>query len=213
MEKPAEEDTATERISRRTGTVSNVLRKIPRAYKFVPRLLQFAVVEGLVTALQVTAGVTGVVGMFGMGIAGAMEIAEGVKKRDGAKVVAGAGEMSRGFTVGALTASEFLSLGPHQATARGVADGLAAVHGALTLAGGVMKIRQGHKVEGYLEIGVAGATLAAAGGLAPGPMLGLAVAMNTAGFAYRNQEKIKKAGQAVAHRTSDLWRKFKDVFR
>lgn len=210
----------TRKVSKGASRVLQALTKIPRAYRYVPQLLRFAVVEGLMTTLQLTAGVTGVAGMFGMGLAGGLEIGAGVRERDPVKIVGGAGEMSRGLTLGAVTASEFMDLGPHQPAAATAARGLAGVHAALTGTSGILKIRRGAldgnprlRVEGVLELGVAGATLAAAGGLAPGPMLGLAVALNGARYVYTHQDGIRAAGRAVADRTHQLWHRFQEIFR
>lgn len=210
----------TRRWSKGAARVLKALRKVPKFYTYVPGLLKFAVVEGLVTALQLTAGVTGFAGMFGMGLAGALEIAQGVREKDSVKVVGGAGEMTRGFTLGAVSAAEFAHLGPHQATAAAAAQGLTAVHSALTLTSAILKIRRGMaqgdqrlKVEGGMEIGVAAAMGVAAAGVAPGPMLGVAVALNGARFVFVHQDRLKEKGQAVIRRVDQLWDRFTDIFR
>lgn len=217
---PAPPEERTKKWSKGAARVLKALRKVPKFYQYVPGLLKFAVVEGLVTALQLTAGLTGFAGMFGMGLAGAIEIHQGVKEKDSVKVLSGAGEVTRGFTLGAVTAAEFASLGPHQATAAATARGLTALHGALTLTSAVLKIRRGMtggdprlKVEGGLEIGVAAAMGAAAAGLAPGPMLGVAVALNGARFVYVHQDGLKEKAHAVGRRVDQLWDRFVDVFR
>jgi hypothetical protein len=196
------------------------LSKVPQSYRYVPKLLRFAVVETAVTALQLTAGVTGVAAVFGMGLAGGLELKDGLRDRDAVKVIDGAAEMTKGLALGAVTATEYLDIGPHQGNLQTAAKGLAVVHGALSLASGAIKLQRGHKfhkpqlyVEGILEMAAAGATVAAAGGIAPGPMLGLAVALNLADAVYSNQDKIRSAAKAVSGRARQIWNNFKDVFR
>ena len=206
----------SETLSRIGGNVLHGLAKIPTAYRYVPGLLRFAVVDGLVTTLQVTAGLTGLAGMAGLSVAGFVDVYNGVKK----KVLGGAGEIARGLFVGGLAASKAFELGGHAAAVGTAAHAFGWASGVLNLGSGLCKLHRGlkngdrkDKVVGMLECGMAAASFCLLGGMAFTPVLVAQGAMAAAKTIYTNWDKIVAAGGAVKRRAGQLWNKFTDIFR
>ncbi|MEW6281345.1 MAG: hypothetical protein AB1758_22240 [Candidatus Eremiobacterota bacterium] len=216
------DDDASERWSRRIGAVGDALLKAPRALLTIPSFLKFAIFDALLPLVGFTAVVGGVTGTVAIGVAGALEVADGIKHRDPVVILGGGGEMARGAYVGSLTWDLFqgaratdLVPGPV-----GLVAGL--VHGGLSLSAGAMRIRRGHrdhsredKVVGWLEMGMGACALASLA--LSGPWKLPAVALN-GGFAgarsiYLNREKLDLYRRKVGSKAHEMWDKFKALFR
>lgn len=221
-EEQGEEGSKVATVSRVSASILSGLRKVPTAYRYVPGLLRFALVDGLITAVQVSTGALGIFGMVGMGLAGALEIRDGVRQNDPVKMLAGSGEIARGAFVGSLSAEHFFKLGPYEGVARGLGVAAGLVHGGLNLSSGLMKYRRGavegnriERLEGLLETGMAACTLVAVTTPSPVSMtaLGAHVALSTGRYVLTHQEQLKRIGGAIRHRSAELWNNFKDIFR
>ncbi|MGE0491418.1 MAG: hypothetical protein AB7S38_19570 [Vulcanimicrobiota bacterium] len=210
----------SETLSRIGGNVLHGLAKIPTAYRYVPGLLRFAVVDGLVTTLQVTAGLTGLAGMAGLSVAGFVDVYNGIKKKDPVQALGGAGEIARGLFVGGLAASKAFDLGAHTALVGTGAQAFGWASGVLSLGSGVCKLHRGikngdrkEKLVGMLECGMAAASFCLLGGMAFTPVLIAQGAMAAAKTIYTNWDTIVSVGGAIKRKAGQLWNKFVDIFR
>lgn len=210
----------TETVSRWGGYALNALGKIPKALAYVPGLLKFTVVNGLATALQVTAGLTGLAAMGGLSVAGFVDIYNGAKKGDSVQVLSGSGEVARGLFLGGLAATEHLSLGSLAGPVAQATPLLGIAHGGLNLGSGVLKLRRGYKegnrkemLLGALECGMAGATFALLGGAALTPLLIAQGVMAGTKAIVSNWDSLISLGKKVKEKASNLWTSFKNIFR
>jgi hypothetical protein len=212
----AGDDDFWENLSRKVGHVAHALTKVPEALLFIPEFLKFALFDAVLPLVGLAAQLGGVVGMVGVGVAGGMELADGVRRHDGAKVLAGGGEVARGLFLGSLAARSFGAEGLAQA-----GTPFAYLHGGLNLASGVMKMRQGEqmnrndkKIVGMLEIGMGACTLAALHSTpARVPALALQGVLAAGKFGVTRQHQLKEWGHKVCERARETWEAFLGIFR
>lgn len=214
--KPDEEqDGPAETWSRRIGQVGEKLTQIPKALLFIPEFLKFAVFDTLIPLLGFTATMGGLVGSVALGAAGAMETIDGVKRKDGAVVLSGLGEMARGGYIGGLSWNSYQA---GSFTPGGVGTAFGMLHGALNLSSGVVKMRRPDRedrIEGALEAGMGAAVFATF--CLPGPYRIGALVVNgacaSARSIYMNREKIQDWRVNHRQKLHETWEKFKDIFR
>lgn len=212
----AGDDDFWENLSRKIGSIANGLTKIPEALLFVPQFLQFALFDAVLPLLGLAAQMGGVVGMVGVGVAGGMELADGVRRDDPAKMLAGGGEIARGLFLGSLAAKSF---GAERLASYGAP--FAYLHGGLNLASGALKLRQGEqlnrkdkKIVGMLEMGMGACTLAALHSTpARVPALALQGVLAAGKFGVTRRHQLKEWAHKVSERAQETWKAFKDIFR
>lgn len=219
-EEPKERWPLWESASRIGGNVLGALGKVPKALTYVPGLLKFTVVNGLSTALQVTAGLTGMAAMAGFSVAGFVDVYNGLKNGDNVQVLSGSGEIGRGLFLGGMAATNHLSLGPWAGKVATATPILGAIHGGFNFGSGLLKLRRGYKqgdrkemLMGALECGMAGATFALLGGAALTPVLIAQGVMAGTKTIVSNWDNLVSLGKTVKRKAGDLWSSFKNIFR
>ncbi len=206
-------------VSRTGGYFFHGLSKLPTAYRYVPNLLQFAFVEGLITTVQVTAGLTGLAGMAGLSVAGLRDIYTGAQDRDLSRVLSGSGEVSRGLFIGGLAMASW-DLGSLAGPVAYGAHSLGYGHGILSCASGILKLKRGieqnnrvDRIVGLLECGMGAASFAIMAGVGTVPFLAIQGSLAAAKFTYTNWDTLKSVGKAIKSRAKQLGDKFGRIFR
>lgn len=194
------------------------MSKVPKFVGHTVRFLGATLVGGVSAAIQLSAGMLGVVGMAGLGLAGALEMRDGFKEKDPLKMLSGSGEIVRGAYTGVLSVGQLLDVAQHSGVAM-AASALGALQGGIYLTSGTMKVLQGRsedtkqrRIEGALEIGMGVAGVA----MLAGPLTPLAVgaygALSLARFSVVNKDKIKDGFQKAKGVVKDYWQKMSDEF-
>lgn len=195
------------------GEIGGFFAKLPKYANHVSRFIGATVIGGFSAAINLAGGALGLAGFAGLGLAGAMEVREGIRENDKIKILSGSGDVARGAFTGLLSANTLLDLGKYSAMVGTAAVGLGALQGGIHLSTGLMKYRQGSKaengrrrLEGLLEMGMGAATLAMISG--PLTVAGVAAygALSTVRFAVVNKEKIVNGYKAAKKRTINLWK-------
>lgn len=210
----------THTASKVLGEVGKFVVKIPKILGHIARFVGIGLLGGLQAAVQVAAGSVGLVGMAGLGLAGALEIREGLKKHDGVKVLSGSGEIVRGAYTGLLSAGHLLDLGRYAGTVGALTAGFGVLQGGIHFSSGTMKLVEGQRthngrrrVEGMLEIAMGTASVAMLAApitpLAVGTYAGLA----TARYGVVNWERIKAGARKAKSGLKNFWNTLKAEFR
>jgi hypothetical protein len=210
------DDDFWENLSRLAGKLAHGVTHIPQALAFVPEFVKFALFDGVLPLLGLAAQIGGVVGTVGVGIAGGLELTDGIRRHDPAKILAGGGEISRGLFLGSLAAG---SWGHPELAQSGRAFGY--LHGGLNLASGALKMRQGarlqrtdKKIVGMLEIGMGACTVAAMQASPyKVPLLVLQGGLAAGKFAVTHRSQLKEWAHKVGERAHETWDNFKAIFR
>lgn len=205
--------------SRWVGEVGKFVSKVPKFLAHTAKFIGTTLLGGLSAALQLAAGSVGLVGMAGLGLAGALEVRDGIKEKDPLKMLSGSGEIARGAYTGVLSASQLLNLGQHAGVAAATTI-LGGVQGAIHLTSGSMKFIKGRaegnkqrRIEGALEVAMGVASL----GMLAGPLTPLAVGtyatLSTARFVVVNKDRIKEGFGKAKQVLKDYWQSMVDTFR
>jgi hypothetical protein len=204
--------------SRWVGQVGKYISKAPKFLAHTAKFIGTTLLGGLSAALQLAAGSIGLVGMAGLGLAGALEVRDGVKEKDPLKMLSGSGEIVRGAYTGVLSVGQILKLGHN--TGMAVATvGLGALQGGIHLTSGSMKFLKGRaeddskrRLEGALEMGMGVASLVMLAGPLTPLGIGTYAALSTARFAVVNKERIKKGVKNAKQVVREYWQKMSDEF-
>ena len=204
--------------SRWVGRIGKFISKVPKFLGHTARFLGATLVGGLSAAIQLAAGSLGLVGMAGLGLAGALEMRDGYKEKDPLKMLSGSGEIVRGAYTGVLSAGQLLDLGQHAGMALAT-SALGALQGGIYLSSGTMKFLKGRseenrqrRVEGVLEVGMGVASLAMLAAPLTPLALGTYGALSLARFTVVNKDRIKKGFQKAKDVVKDYWHKMSDEF-
>lgn len=204
--------------SRWVGRIGKFISKVPKFLGHTARFLGATLVGGLSAAIQLAAGSLGLVGMAGLGLAGALEMRDGYKEKDPLKMLSGSGEIVRGAYTGVLSAGQLLDLGQHAGMALAT-SALGALQGGIYLSSGTMKFLKGRseenrqrRVEGVLEVGMGVASLAMLAAPLTPLALGTYGALSLARFTVVNKDRIKKGFQKAKDVVKDYWQKMSDEF-
>lgn len=204
--------------SRWVGRIGKFISKVPKFLGHTARFLGATLVGGLSAAIQLAAGSLGLVGMAGLGLAGALEMRDGYKEKDPLKMLSGSGEIVRGAYTGVLSAGQLLDLGQHAGMALAT-SALGALQGGIYLSSGTMKFLKGRaeenrqrRVEGALEVGMGVASLAMLAAPITPLALGTYGALSLARFTVVNKDRIKTGFQKAKDVVKDYWKKMSDEF-
>lgn len=204
--------------SRWVGRIGKFISKVPKFLGHTARFLGATLVGGLSAAIQLAAGSLGLVGMAGLGLAGALEMRDGYKEKDPLKMLSGSGEIVRGAYTGVLSAGQLLDLGQHAGMALAT-SALGALQGGIYLSSGTMKFLKGRseqnrqrRLEGALEVGMGVASLAMLAAPLTPLALGTYGALSIARFTVVNKDRIKKGFQKAKDVVKDYWQKMSDEF-
>lgn len=192
------------------GSVGKFIAKIPKFLAHTGRFIGATLFGGLSAAVQVAAGSLGLVGMAGLGLAGGLEIREGLKEKNVIKIMSGTGEIVRGAFTGLLSAEHLMDLGSHTGALTAATATLGLVQGGVHLTSGILKLSEGRakdikrrRVEGMLEMGAGVASLC----MVAGPITPLAVgayaALSTAKWGVANWDKIKNGASKLKQLGTD----------
>lgn len=219
-EEPEDKGDFYQRVSRVVSGIGNGIAKVPKALRFVPEFLRFAVFDALVPMVQLTAGIGGIAAFIGAGVSGVLEIVDGVKDGDPVKVLSGAGETSRGLFLGTVTGALLIDKPLYRSTLGTAGHIFSYGTGAFALAAGVMKYRHGVKTgdktertAGLLEMGIGACSIAATQGTLLYPAIALQSALVIGRTWVVNHDKIIATGKKVGKRLHTSWDHFKDLFR
>ena len=198
------------------GEIGGFFAKLPKYANHVSRFIGATVIGGFSAAINLAGGALGLAGFAGLGLAGAMEVREGIREKDRIKILSGSGDVARGAFTGLLSANTLLDLGKYSAMVGTAAVGLGALQGGIHLSTGLMKFRQGteaengrRRLEGLLEMGMGAATLAMIAGPLTVPGVAAYGALSTVRFAVVNKEKIVNGFKAAKQRTVNLWKRIR----
>lgn len=202
--------------SRWVGRVGKFISKVPKFLAHTAKFIGVTLLGGLTAAVQLAAGSIGLVGMAGLGLAGALEVRDGIKEKDPLKMLSGTGEIVRGAYTGALSTGYLLDLGQHAGMAVAT-SALGALQGSIYLTSGAMKFVKGraegdnqHRTEGALEVGMGVASL----GMLAAPLtpvaLGVFGALCAARFVVVNKDRIKDGVQNARQVLNEYRRKMAD---
>jgi hypothetical protein len=204
--------------SRWVGQVGKFIAKVPKFLAHTAKFIGTTLLGGLSAALQLAAGSIGLVGMAGLGLAGAMEVRDGVKEKDPLKMLSGSGEIVRGINTGVLSAAQLLNIGQHTGMAIATV-GLGALQGGIHLTSGSMKFLQGRsegngqrRLEGALEVGMGVASMAMLAGPLTPLAIGTYATLSTVRFGVVNKDRIKKGIKSAKQVVKDYWQKMSDEF-
>lgn len=210
----------TEKNSRLIGKIGKFIAKLPKAAKHFPGFLKAALVGTLGVGLKIAAGGLGLAGMAGLGLAGGLEIREGIKEKDKLKILGGAGEVVRGGFTGAASLGHIFDLGQHAGTVAKVAGVLGLVQGGIHITSGALKFTEGRsenvrsrKIEGLLEMGMGAASLVMVTGAMTPVAVGAYTALTTARFLLVNKDGIKKGICKAKETTQKFWHDIKSEFK
>lgn len=219
-DEPEDKGDFYQRVSRVVAGVGNGIAKVPKALRFIPEFLRFAVVDALVPIVQLTAGIGGIAAFIGAGVSGVLEIIDGVHDRDPVKILSGAGETSRGLFLGTVTGALLIDKPLYRSTLGTAGHVFSYATGAFALAAGAMKYRHGvhtddktERVAGLLEMGIGTCSIAATQGALLYPAIALQSALVISKVVVVNHEKIRTIGTKVGKRLHTSWDHFKDLFR
>ena len=210
----------TEKNSRLIGSVGKFIAKVPKFLAHTGRFIGATLFGGLSAAVQVAAGSLGLVGMAGLGLAGGLEIREGIKEKNFIKIMSGTGEVVRGAFTGLLSAEHLMDLGRHAGTIAAATATLGVLQGGVHLTSGVLKLAEGRakdsrkrRVEGMLEMGMGVASLA----MMTGPITPLAIGayagLSAARFGITNWDKLKDGAAKLKKLGADYWNTMRREFR
>ena len=204
--------------SRWVGRIGKFISKVPKFLGHTAKFIGATLLGGLSAAIQLAAGSLGLVGMAGLGLAGALEIREGYKEKDALKMLSGSGEIVRGAYTGVLSAGQLLDLGQHAGMAVAT-SALGALQGGIYLTSGTMKFVKGRaegnkqrRLEGALEVGMGVASLAMLAAPITPLALGTYGALSLARFTVVNKDRIKTGFQKAKGVVKDYWQKMSDEF-
>ncbi len=210
----------TEKRSRLLGKIGKFIAKLPKAAKHFPRFIKAVLVGSLGVGLRLAAGSLGLVGMAGLGMAGALEIRDGIRNKDKLQMLGGAGEIVRGGFTGALSLGHIFDLGAHAGTVAKVTGTLGAIQGGIHISSGLMKLAEGRakdvkrrRIEGMLEVGMGVASLVMVTGVMTPLAVGSYAALTAARFGVVNWEKICENTVKAKDKTKELWQKVKAEFQ
>lgn len=210
----------TEKNSRLFGKIGKFIAKLPKAARHFPRFIKAALVGGIGVGLRLAAGSLGLVGMAGLGLAGALEVREGIKEKDAIKVIGGTGEIVRGGFTGLLSLGHIIDLGKHAGGVAAATGILGTAQGGLHITSGVLKFTEGRKkdvkrrrIEGMLEIGMGVASLAMVTGAMTPLAVGTYAALTMTRFGVVNWEKICENASKAKAKTKEMWQDFKNEFK
>ena len=210
----------TKKRSRLFGQIGKFVAKVPKFVAHTARFIGATLFGGLQTAIQVAAGSLGLVGMAGLGIAGALEIRDGMREKDAAKVMAGSGEVVRGAHSGLLSAGHLLDMGRHAGTVAAATACLGVLQGGIHLTSGALKIHEGRetdnrrrRIEGYLEMGMGTASLAMLAGPVTPLAIGTYATLAGARFSVVNWERIKTGFSKAKGGIRRYWETMKAEYR
>ena len=204
--------------SRWIGRIGKFISKVPKFLGHTAKFIGTTLLGGLSAAVQLAAGSIGLVGMAGLGLAGALEVRDGVREKDPLKMLSGSGEIVRGAYTGVLSAGQLLDLGQHTGMAMATV-GLGALQGGIHLSSGSMKFLKGRRegdsqrrLEGALAIGMGVASLA----MLAGPLTPLAIggyaALSSARFVVVNKDRIREGAKKAKKVVTDYWQNMSDEF-
>lgn len=180
-----------EKIFRYIGRGSKMVSMVPKALESQPWLKPLLHIEDADAKIKAAAGLAGTVGMISLGVAGGMEMADGVRHKNKAELLAGASEVARGVYVGSWTAQRVLGEG-HLAPTMGI------VSGALQTAAGLCRLthkknpnsKVNPKIVGLLEAGQGLTWIGSIAGFHTTICLASRMVMVSAKWAYTNQDKF-----------------------